>query len=221
MTRILLTCLFVASLTANAATIACPGSSNDTGPLLLSTIVSSPGFSCEQQDKIYSDFSIVSGSPSSDLSVRIQFQPQADGTDLHTVTFTGALDSNNGDFVIAYMVGVDPIVAPNSAIIGAGVAITASGNVGNPMVIENSTAFAPPMMTSLQGSGHDFRSITPGVTTIGVVDSFMVNGGAAQGFSNSFTQATPQAPTPEAMTLLLMGTGLVTIGGLKFRKNHS
>ena len=100
-------------------------------------------------------------------------------------------------------------------------AINASGNVGNPVVMESSTAFAPPILASLQGSGHDFRSIAPGVTTIGVVDSFMVNGGAAQGFSNSFTQAAPQAPVPEAMTLLLMGSGLLTIGGLKLRKNQS
>jgi hypothetical protein len=221
MIKLLWTGLFASFLTVNAATIACPGTSNDTGPLMLSTVISEPGFSCEQQDKIYSDFSIVSGTPSPDLSLRIQFQPQGDGTELHSVTFTGALDSSYGDFAIAYVVSVDPIIAPTTTIVGAGASISASGNVGNPMVMENSTAFAPPIMASLQGSGHDFRAINPGVTTIGVVDSFMVNGGAAQSFSNSFIESAPQAPVPEAMTLLLMGTGLVTIGGLKFRKNHS
>ena len=218
-TKLLLMCLLLTPFAIKAATIACPGTTTDSGPMLLSTLVS-PGFSCEQQDKIYSDFDIVSGTPGAGLTVQIQFQPQGAGTTLHTLNFAG-INSTLGEFTIAYMVSVDPVIAPGVTIIGAGLSINASGNLGNPMVMEAAAAFAPPLVASRLGAGSAFADITPGVTSIGVMDHYTPNGGNAQAFSNGFIESAPVAPVPECMTLLLMGSGLVTFGGLKFRRIRS
>ena len=76
---------------------AIPNSFGSPTDLILSyAIFSGPDFACEQQDKIYSNFSV--GALPTSSSLRIQLQPIGEVT-FHTVTLNGNFGS---DFVFSY-----------------------------------------------------------------------------------------------------------------------
>lgn len=172
-----------------------------------------PGFTYEQQDKIYSNFA-VSGTPYTGTTLTLLTQTIG-GTDFHTVDFGGLFSSN---FTISYTVAVDLIIAPNGRI------DRVSGDVSNPFGVGS-----PQNTKSVYdgGSGTLYGSITstggnPGgalflsATTLNITDSFVANGGALNEIGNSFRENFSTVPEPG--TMLLLGFGLIGLAGFGKRK---
>jgi hypothetical protein len=199
--------LLAASFAVSAATIPCgTGGLNDSGPINIQTgILAVPGFACEQQDKIYSGFNLISGDISG-VSVEMFFQPIG-SQDNHTVQFSGNLGLA---FVLEYDITVDLAISPNNRLKLVGVDINASASGGNPTITKSSPNFATIVASKNTGSAV---TTIPDLVTVHVIDSYNPNGGAATSLSNSFVES-----APEPATMLLLGSAFVLLGVKRWRK---
>jgi hypothetical protein len=206
--RLVLATLFIVPLGLSAATIPCgTGDPNASGLITLTSILNTPGFSCEQQDKIYSGFNLVSGSIAG-VSVEFFFQPI--GTlDNHTVQYSGNLSSA---FDLQYNIAVDLSISPNNRIVLVGVDLNASASGGNPTVTKSSPTGDFLTIVASKNTGSQNTGID-GLTSVNVEDAYNPNGGAATSISNSFVEA-----TPEPATMMLMGGALLLLGAKRWRK---
>src|ERR1035441_9342938 len=84
------------------------------------SMFSPAGFACEQQDKIYSNFSL--GALPATATLRIQLQPLT-GVDFHTVTVNGNFAT---DFTLSYDIAIDLTLSPFALI------TSVTGDISNP-----------------------------------------------------------------------------------------
>src|SRR5215467_4566522 len=93
---------------ASCSALASGGTPNDL--FFLFSVWSQPNFACEEQDKIYSNFSL--GAIPADTTLRIQLQPI--GTqEFHTLTVNGNFGAA---FTFSYDIAVDLTVNPGNRI---------------------------------------------------------------------------------------------------------
>jgi len=201
-----------ASAVASAAIAPpCPGSQLDSGSLPVSVLT--PTFSCQQQDKAYTDF-VVDGLPSQAI-VRFFYQPLA-GFDIHTIAFAGNFLN---PFTVSYTITMDLSVTPGGFI------DRISGDLSNPADIGNPTNVKT--VTAIQGTGSGtVTSVTNNSGTplsvngisFRVTDTYTPNGGAAVLVGNSFREVVSQVPEPTTMGLA--GSALFLTGLFSRRRRQ-
>jgi hypothetical protein len=171
----------------------------------------SPNFNCEQGDKIFSNFAVGAGLPTSTV---LELQTQSvGGFNLQGVTF-------NGNFLTAFALSYD-IAIDLTQFGGANRLVRVSGDLSNPSAVGN-PATAKAVFTE---GGTLLGTVTsqvnsPGVpliisqTAVHVADAYAPGGGAAVSISNLFAQQ----QVPEPATLSMIGAGLVLAGVLKLKR---
>ena len=162
------------------------------------------GFTCEQEDKIYSNFS--PGAAPTDTTLKLLLQTLPGGVQAHTVIFSGSFTS---DFTVSYTISVDTSITLDriSSVTGD---IDNPGNLGAPSNLK--TVFGAGgftgSLTSVVGS-PGIPIVVPFLSSLDVTDAYTANGGGSANISNSFFQSDPPPPTPEPATIALLGTGLL------------
>ncbi len=195
---------------------AIPGVGGSANDLTFSfAIWSAANFACEQQDKIYSNFSV--GAIPTDTTLRLQLQPLG-SVEFHTVTVDGNFGS---DFTFSYDIAVDLTLNALNRI----TAVT--GDISNP----SNTGAPSNTKTVFSEGGTNLGTLTstasnPGTTinltqtALHVSDVYVANGGAAVAISNTFREDL-MAGAPEPVSYLLVGAGLVLVAGLRRRAQRS
>jgi hypothetical protein len=172
-------------------------------------IWSSANFACEQQDKIYSNFSV--GAIPTDTTLRIQLQPL--GTvDFHTVTVDGNFGSS---FTFSYDIAVDLTVNPLIRITAVTGDISNPSNTGAPANTKTVFTEGGTMLGTLTSTAtNPGTPINLTQTALHVTDAYVANGGAAVSISNTFREDL-MAGAPEPVSYLLVGTGVLLVAGLR------
>jgi hypothetical protein len=200
----------VGSLSAAAVTdcAAVPGatvaSPNDI--LFLYSTWTAAGFTCEQQDKIFSNFN--PGTAPTDTTLRLLLQTLGGGLDIHTVVFGGSFTS---DFTVGYTVSVDTGLSTETIFKVTG-DIQNPGSTGSPSnlkMVMGSGGFTGSLTSTIASPGTPIA--VPNLTSLNVTDSYTANGGAVTGIGNSFFQQVPSG-VPEPGTTALFGAGLLAVG---------
>jgi hypothetical protein len=183
-------------------------SSNPTDLAIQYAIFSATDFACEQQDKIYSNFSL--GALPTSATLRIQFQSL--GTvDFHTVTFNGNFGS---DFAISYDVAIDLALSPFNLITSVTGDLSNPSNVGTPSNLKTVFSEGGQTIGSLTSvPGNPGSAITTANTALHVTDVYSANGGAAVSISNTFREDLTAAPEP--LSYALVGGGFLLLASFR------
>jgi hypothetical protein len=139
-------------------------------------------FACEQQDKIYSNFSpgLIPGS----TTLRLQVQTLG-SVDFHTVTFNGNFLTN---FSVSYDVAVDATVSPATITSITG-DLSNPTNLGTPSITKTVFTEAGALIGTLTSTARNPGvAIATNVTALHAVDDYSANGGAAVSVSNTFRE---------------------------------
>ena len=184
---------------------AASGVSGSAGDLIIPySTWTTANFACEQQDKIYSNFS-AGASPNS-TTLRIQVQPLG-AFDLHTVTFNGNFLT---DFTVSYDVAVDLTLAPFATIIAVTGDISNPSGVGAPSNTKTVRTESGVTVGSLVSTaGSPGGTIVTSATALHAVDVYVANGGAVVSISNTFREQL--APEPFSFALMGSGIGLILL----------
>jgi hypothetical protein len=170
---------------------------------------SAANFACEQQDKIYSNFS-GTGLPDTS-TLRIQLQPLT-GVDFHTVTFNGNFPT---DFSLSYDIAIDLTLSPLALITSVTGDISNPSNVGTPSNLKTVFSEGGVMIGSLTSvPGNPGTAIATDNTALHVTDVYTASGGAAVSISNTFREDLTAA-VPESYSYLLVGGGFLLLASLR------
>jgi hypothetical protein len=170
---------------------------------------SAANFACEQQDKIYSNFSV--GAIPTDTTLRLQIQPLG-AVDFHTVTVEGNFLSN---FTFSYDIAVDLTINSLNRITAVTGDISNPSNTGAPSNTKTVFTEGGTMLGTLTSTAtNPGTTINLTQTALHVVDSYFANGGAAVAISNTFREDL-MAGAPEPVSYLLVGAGLMLVAGLR------
>jgi hypothetical protein len=183
---------------------AAPGVSGSATDLILPyTTWTGANFACEQQDKIYSNFS--AGLVPTGSTVRLQVQPIGT-SDFHTLSLQGNFLTN---FTFSFDIAID-MVTPGVAVPNERI-VAVTGDISNPPT----TGTPSNVKTVFTEGGANLGSLTsvtgsPGATilvsqtALHVVDVYTANGGGVVSISNTFQEQ----PIPEPFSFALMGSGI-------------
>ena len=170
---------------------------------------SAANFACEQQDKIYSNFSLT-GLPDTS-TLRIQLQPLT-GVDFHTVTFNGNFAT---DFTLSYDIAIDLSLSPLALITKVTGDLSNPSNVGTPSNLKTVFTEGGTTIGSLTSTpGNPGSAITTSNTALHVTDVYTADGGAAVSISNTFREDL-NASAPETYSYLLVGGGFVLLASMR------
>jgi hypothetical protein len=189
---------------------AIPGVTGTANDLIFSfALWSAPNFACEQQDKIYSNFSV--GAIPTESTLRVQLQPLG-LLEFHTLTVNGNFLA---PFTFSYDIAID--LTLNSlnritAITGDISNPSGQGNPSNTKTVFTEGGATIGTLTSTVGSPGG--TILLNQTAVHVVDAYAANGGAAVSISNTFRQDLTSG-VPEPVSFALIGGGLLLLAGLR------
>ena len=200
------TALAMAGGQANAQT-ACP-----TVPTVISTLITSPSFSCTIGDKTFSDFSF----PTNNLEMIVR----------NDVVFTGGTDTSvafekgpgfpNGLNTFDFTVTIDPAgVAAGTTIVEHTLNVVGGTTSGGTITGNNSGMHT---IADAANPHTNMLPLSPADTSVMVsVHAGQTGSSSALGsVTNTFTQSAPTA-VPEPMSLSLFGLGL---GGLALARRR-
>jgi hypothetical protein len=160
-----------------------------------------PGFACENQDKIFSNF-VVTGGLSNDTALQLQ-EESIGPVDFHVVTFSGNFLTAFG---ISYDIAVDPLLGPNSHIVRVSGDLSNPTNLPNPITTKSvSTEGGVLLGNIISATLNPGTPLITDATALHILDLYAPNGGAAVSISNTFAQAT----VPEPASFLLAGAALL------------
>ena len=170
---------------------------------------STAGFACEQQDKIYSNFSL--GALPATSTLRIQLQPLT-GVDFHTVTFNGNFAA---DFTLSYDIAIDLALSPLNLITKVTGDISNPSNEGAPSNLKSVFSEGGVLLGTLTSvPGNPGSAIATANTALHVTDVYTAGGGATVSISNTFREDLTAA-SPEAYSYLLVGGGFLLLASLR------
>ena len=200
-----------------AAPIACP-----TGVSLATLIAlptTGPDAGCQSQDKIFSNFSyspLAGGVAASNVKVGLVFQQIGGNTDIHGWNFIPNVGSWSAGFTLSFTISVVP---------------------GNPGIVIRTSK--DQIDTGLLPNGVVMRDIQTGVgtlTTQGLagLETTQVSYGGTQSITTTSTATIPngsgllsfeqewfeQVPVPEPAATLMVGSGLLSLGLLRLRRQR-
>lgn len=165
-------------------------------------------FACEQQDKIYSNFSV--GAIPIDTTLSIQLQPLG-LVDFHTVTFNGNFGTN---FLVSYDVAVDLIMSPKARITLVTGDLSNPSNLGTPSNTKTVFSEAGVMLGTLTSlPAVPGSSIPTFNTALHVTDNYLAGAGAAVSISNTFRE--DLNAVPETFSYALVGGGFLLLASLR------
>ncbi len=190
-------------VTACSAIPGVTGTANDL--IFTFGLWSVPGFACEQQDKIYSNFAL--GTIPTDATLRIQLQPL--GTqEFHTVTVNGNFGTA---FTFSYDIAIDLTQNPLNRITAITGDISNPSNQGAPSNTKTVFTEGGATIGSLVSTpGNPGATILLNQTAVHVMDAYVANGGAAVSISNTFRQDL-NGGIPEPASYALIGGGLLLL----------
>jgi hypothetical protein len=185
---------------AACSSLASGGTPNDL--FFLFNVWSAPNFACEEQDKIYSNFSL--GAIPTDTTLRIQLQPIG-ADEFHTLTVNGNFGAA---FTFSYDIAVDLTVNPANRIIAVTGDLSNPSNQGTPSNTKTVFTEGGATIGSLVSTpGNPGGTILLSQTAVHVVDAYVPSGGAAVSISNTFRQSA----IPEPASFALIGGGLLLL----------
>lgn len=225
MKKLLIALAFIMPV-ALAASVSCGGVSvADYGPLAIDSgtldysVWTAGGFACTVGDKTFSNFD--PGESPHDTAVRIK-NYMLDGSQFHSVVFS-AFEFKDG-FTITYDIAVDPASPWTITRVSADLAgvieqqhpyllkqvySTSDELLGATAAYVGTTAPNPSFCVTYQCSP---LYLSPGQTTLHIVDTFVPQGGTADVIGNGFLQT-----VPEPATMALIGAGLLTLAVFRRR----
>jgi hypothetical protein len=181
---------------------------------------SSPGFSCEADDLIFSNFSVTSV-PS---NMALNFSTDAGGDTINLNLVNGTFAQT---FSFSYNVTLDDTAFPANnqpewVINNASAALQAvTGAYGTleKDIYQNSggALIGTDVYTQTGNIGGDIRAVPIGLTSIFVVDSFSYGSGTFLDASNTFTDV----QLPEPSTLALLGVALIGLSVIVRKRSKS
>ena len=177
-------------------------------------VFSAADFACEQQDKIYSNFSL--GALPGTSTLRIQLQPLT-GVDFHTVTFNGNFAA---DFSLSYDIAIDLSLSPLNLITSVTGDLSNPSNEGAPSNLKTVFTEGGTTIGSLTSTPNNpGTTILTSVTALHVTDVYTDGGGAAVSISNTFREDLNNG-APEPWTYAMVGGGFLMLASLrKFRRS--
>jgi len=178
-----------------------------------------PGYTCTAGDKIYSNFSILSGGPSLEASgVTV-----SDNDPNHTISFTGSFAAGNSPFSFSYQMDLLPafIGIREFHLIKTGATTSATGTNAWTKTLSAVPVTSPGSVVSTEaspGGESGTGSFSSGVTSAVFTSTLSVSSGEVTNFTDSLTQdRLDRTPGP----LPILGAGAAFGFSRKLRRRVS
>jgi hypothetical protein len=221
--KVMLLCvalLAISTAPMSAAVIACDdptlGGTGSSNNITFSySVWTAAGFTCQQQDKIYSGFT-HSGLPT---DTSLQLILQAIGPlEFHTVNFLG--DFTGVDFTSGFNIAIDPAVLDRVLVQVRGDIqnIPGTGSPSNLKEVSGAGGFTGSLTSTTASGGIPIA--VPNLLYLDVTDTFTSAGGGVTAVGNTFIQQNT-ALVPEPASMLLLGSGLLGLAVMARRRISS